>query len=259
MTVLLPTHRAVRALQDAFLRAAKGRALLLPRLIPISETDEDQGLLADLAGGASPLGAEFTLPPAIGKLERQLALTRLVLAWSRRMTIPQSGPDGELAPDISTGAATPAQAAHLAADLARLMDMVETEDRSLDGLAGLGKSQFHHGLVSFARTDDAIMLEDRHAAPFPGLDHFGVGLMDSFRILASVAPRQSPSSAIRASISAEASSVSFFTIIPSLPTPQKTLCHPSPSCHPRTCCGDPFCRHCGAGHSHDGLPGRARQ
>ena len=142
MTILLPTHRAVRALQDAFLRAAKGRALLLPRLVPISDTDEDQGLLADLAGGASPLGAEFTLPPAIGNLERQLALTRLVLAWSRRMTVPQSGPDGELAPVISMGAATPAQAAHLAADLARLMDMVETEDRSLDGLAELVPADF---------------------------------------------------------------------------------------------------------------------
>lgn len=137
ITILLPTHRAVRALQDAFLRAAKGRALLLPRLVPISVTDEDQGLLADLAGGAAPLGAEFTLPPAIGKLERQLALTQLVLAWSRRLEVIQSGPDTELAPVITTGVATPAQAAHLAADLARLMDMVETEDRSLDGLAGL--------------------------------------------------------------------------------------------------------------------------
>jgi ATP-dependent helicase/nuclease subunit B len=142
MTILLPTHRAVRALQDAFLRVAKGRALLLPRLVPISDTDEDQGLLADLAGGTSPLGAEFTLPPATGKLERQLALTNLVLAWSRRMTVPQSGPDGDLAPVVSTGAATPAQAAHLAADLTRLMDMVETEDRSLDGLADLVPDDF---------------------------------------------------------------------------------------------------------------------
>jgi ATP-dependent helicase/nuclease subunit B len=142
MTVLLPTHRAVRALQDAFLRAAKGRALLLPRLLPISNTDEDQGLLSDLAGSTSSLGAEYTLPPAIGKLERQLALTNLVLAWSRSMMVPQSGPDGELAPVVSTGARTPAQAAHLATDLARLMDLVETEDRSLDGLAELVPDDF---------------------------------------------------------------------------------------------------------------------
>ncbi len=162
MTILLPTHRAVRALQDAFLRAAKGRALLLPRLVPISDTDEDQGLLADLAGGTSPLGAEFTLPPAIGKLERQLALTRLVLAWSRRMMIPQPGPGGEFVPDISTGAATPAQAAHLAADLAGLMDMVETEDRSLDGLADLVPDEFSE---HWQRTID--FLENRDACSGP--------------------------------------------------------------------------------------------
>ena len=138
-TILLPTHRAVRAMQEAFLRAANGQALLLPRLVPISETDEDQGLLADLAGGTSPLGAEFTLPPAIGKLERQLALTSLVLAWSKRMA---ATPDGDLAPVVSAGAQTPAQAAHLAADLARLMDMVETEDRSLDNLARLVPAEY---------------------------------------------------------------------------------------------------------------------
>ena len=142
ITILLPTHRAVRALQDAFLRSAKGRALLLPRLVPISDTDEDHGLLADLAGGTSPLGAEFTLPPAIGKLERQLALTSLVLAWSRQMAAAEGGPDAALAPVVSTGATTPAQAAHLATDLARLMDMVETEDRSLDGLAGLVPAEY---------------------------------------------------------------------------------------------------------------------
>jgi ATP-dependent helicase/nuclease subunit B len=156
MTVLLPTHRAVRALQEAFLRAANGRALLLPRLVPISETDEDQGLLADLAGGATPLGAEFTLPPAIGKLERQLALTNLVLAWSRRPSAPQYA---ELAPDLSTSAATPAQAAHLAADLARLMDMVETEDRTLDGLADLVPEEYAE---HWQRTIDFLTIVTEH-------------------------------------------------------------------------------------------------
>ena len=141
MTILLPTHRAVRALQDAFLRAAKGRALLLPRLVPIAETDEDQGLLASIAGTAGPLAAEFMLPPAISSLERQLVLTSLVLAWSRRMRA-AGGPDGDVAPVHSAGAETAAQAAHLAADLAQLIDMIETEGKTLDGLARLVPAEY---------------------------------------------------------------------------------------------------------------------
>ena len=34
VTVLLPTRRACRSLLEAFLEAAEGRALLLPRLLP---------------------------------------------------------------------------------------------------------------------------------------------------------------------------------------------------------------------------------
>src|ERR1700754_4178282 len=58
MTVLLPNRRACRALQEAFLRQAQlepdrkgtASALLLPRLQPIGDVDEDD--LAVLAGGA---------------------------------------------------------------------------------------------------------------------------------------------------------------------------------------------------------------
>ena len=138
MTILLPTHRAVRALQEAFLSAAEGRALLLPRLVPISDTDEDQGLITSLAGAGTSLAAEFVLGPAVSPLERQLTLTRLVLAWSEGLR----GADDGLDAVAAAGATTPAQAAHLAADLARLMDMVETEGRSLDGIADLVPDEY---------------------------------------------------------------------------------------------------------------------
>ena len=36
-TILLPTRRAARALAEAFLRASAGRALLLPRLVPVGD------------------------------------------------------------------------------------------------------------------------------------------------------------------------------------------------------------------------------
>lgn len=139
MTILLPTNRAVRAMQEAFLRAANGRALLLPRLMPIAASDEEGGLLADLGSSGSPLAEEFTLPPSIGKLERELTLTQLVLAWSR-MTA--GAADDGLGPLSQRRMTTPAQAAHLAAELAQLMDMVETESRSLDGIATLVPDEY---------------------------------------------------------------------------------------------------------------------
>lgn len=142
MTILLPTHRAVRALQEAFLRAARGRALLLPHLVPIAETDEDQGLITSLAGAESPLAAEFILGPAISPLERQLALTHLVLAWSRQLRHTDERADGIPEPLVAAGATTSAQAAHLAADLAGLMDMVETEEKSLGRLAELVPDEY---------------------------------------------------------------------------------------------------------------------
>ena len=45
-TVFLPTRRACRALQEAFLRVADGRALLLPRLVPLGDLDAEELLLA---------------------------------------------------------------------------------------------------------------------------------------------------------------------------------------------------------------------
>ncbi|MBT7361163.1 MAG: hypothetical protein HN813_04205, partial [Rhodospirillaceae bacterium] len=38
-TVLLPTRRACRAMQDVFLRLTDGAPLVLPRLIPIGDID----------------------------------------------------------------------------------------------------------------------------------------------------------------------------------------------------------------------------
>ena len=40
--VFLPTRRACRGLRDAFLRASEGRALLLPRMLPLGDLDADE-------------------------------------------------------------------------------------------------------------------------------------------------------------------------------------------------------------------------
>jgi ATP-dependent helicase/nuclease subunit B len=110
-TVLLPTRRATRALQEAFLRASGGSALLLPKIRPIvGITDESLGGLGTPEDLATDSAGE--LLPAISDMARQLALTRLIMAWS----------------EAEGGTRTPAQAAKLARELARLMDAMEIED-----------------------------------------------------------------------------------------------------------------------------------
>lgn len=134
-TILLPTRRAARAMQDAFLDAAGGRAMLLPSIRPISEGDEERSLIEGPVGGSSPALADGAA--AIQPLDRQLTLARLVLAWSERMRGPQATEAQSLATVVQAGASTPAQAAALARELSTLMDAVETERVDLAGLAGL--------------------------------------------------------------------------------------------------------------------------
>lgn len=114
-TIYLPTRRAARAMQEAFLDASQGRALLLPRLRPIGDVDEDASLVAT-AAAAAPSTA-----PAIGEAERLVALTSLVLRWS------QAQRHGGSAATAVTGARTAAQAVALARELSALIDLLETE------------------------------------------------------------------------------------------------------------------------------------
>src|SRR6185436_15250674 len=124
MTVLLPNRRACRTLQEAFLRQAirpdHGSASLLPRLMPIGDLDSDD---LSVLGGAL-FGAAADIPPAIGELKRRMLLARLIMAAPAR-----GGP--------RAGTIRLDQAAQLAAELARLLDQVETERKDLSALEGL--------------------------------------------------------------------------------------------------------------------------
>lgn len=140
MTLILPTPRAARAMQDAFLRASPERALLLPRLVSITDSDEDLTLLSALDAQGLLGGDQITeLPPAMSDIERHVTLTGLVLHWSRAMSEAASGDPAEYLSDAATygGQDTPAQAAALAGDLAQLMDAVEREGSSLQGIKDL--------------------------------------------------------------------------------------------------------------------------
>ena len=124
-TILLPTRRAARALQEAFLRVSGQTALLLPSIRPIAESDEELSLLSGIVSRETLAGPDDSVPLAISELERRLVLTELVLLWSRAMRKPDS--EGEIE-TLAAGARSPAQAQHLASELCRLMDMLETEN-----------------------------------------------------------------------------------------------------------------------------------
>ena len=135
VTLLLPTRRDIRALQEAFLRAAKGAALLLPTIKLISHTGEALATFGDIVEAQATDAAR----PAIGKIERELTLARLVLQWSQAIGSSQG----------SASARTPAQAVRQAKELARLMDVAEMEEVGLDRLEALVPDDFsaHWGLT----------------------------------------------------------------------------------------------------------------
>ena len=120
LTLYLPTRRAARAARQAFVDRAGGAALL-PKIRPLGDLDE-----ADLPDDPAA-GMAAGLKPAISPLRRRLLLTRLVLQWSRAAAaagLADPAPaDGEAAIPAS-----PADAAHLAADLAVLVDQMASED-----------------------------------------------------------------------------------------------------------------------------------
>src|SRR5262245_42556049 len=75
-TIYLPTRRACRLARDLFLETLSLDAAVLPRIVPLGDIDEEEFAFAEAAAG--PLAAmALDLPPALGRLERRLLLTRL--------------------------------------------------------------------------------------------------------------------------------------------------------------------------------------
>ena len=118
-TILLPTRRAVRELEDIFFRLKGSSGVLLPRIRPIGDIDED--LLAP-DQGADDLGTPVTAP---GQL---LLLMELIDEWAR------AHPATRLAQEI---ASAPQQVGGLASSLAEFLDAIETEDIDLAKLPEL--------------------------------------------------------------------------------------------------------------------------
>ena len=137
VTVLLPTRRAARGLREAFLRAAGGRALLLPRmraLAGLSTEEAEELALPDL----------LDLPPAVAPLTRQAVLAEMALRIPTR----------------AGGPATPEQAWMMAGELARLFDEIALEEADVAMLEREAPERFAEAWL--ARLDGLV--PERHAA-----------------------------------------------------------------------------------------------
>ena len=115
-TILVPTRRAARVLQDMLLIESGKTALVLPQIRPIGDLDED------VLEAQRPLTG---LPDAITDIGREFALMSLIDDWANE------NPQLRLAQEL---AQAPQQIQSLAASLAELIDVMETEEVSFDRL-----------------------------------------------------------------------------------------------------------------------------
>ena len=79
-TILLPTRRAIRTLRDAFLRQNNGAPMLLPRMLPLGDIDEEELFIAGWGESETKFdeAIKVDLPDAISSVHRQLILTKHV-------------------------------------------------------------------------------------------------------------------------------------------------------------------------------------
>jgi ATP-dependent helicase/nuclease subunit B len=115
-TILVPTRRAARELQEKLLIESGRTALVLPQIRPIGDLDED-------VLEAQPI--HIDLPDAISDIGREFALIALIDDWARE------NPQLRLARELANA---PQQTQSLAASLAELVDVMETEEVSFDRL-----------------------------------------------------------------------------------------------------------------------------
>jgi ATP-dependent helicase/nuclease subunit B len=137
--ILVPTRRSVRALREAFLRAADGKPTILPRMAPLGDLDE--GEWETLSGDPSALEQL----PAIDAVEREALLAQLVAAFP--------GDDGQPI------AQTAAQALKLARELASLLDELAIDNVPFEKLETLVDGNFAH---HWRRTLKFLSIVARH-------------------------------------------------------------------------------------------------
>ena len=109
---LLPNRRACQNLADAFVKMHDGEAVMLPRMEPLADIEEDEIFLS---GNGDILQK---LKPSIDNMERVLIFTRMIMQK----------------PDMGIDAVSLAQAYSLAENLATLIDKVYSEELDIKKL-----------------------------------------------------------------------------------------------------------------------------
>ena len=112
LLILLPTRRSCRVLRDEFLKQTKGKALLLPRMSPFSDIDEEELFISARGNNVTKI------PPAMSALQRQILLAQTI---SKLPAFSQ----------------TPDQDVKLAKILGQLMDQIYTENLNFSALPTL--------------------------------------------------------------------------------------------------------------------------
>ncbi len=119
MEIFLPSRRACIELSRALIRQGDGRCLLLPKLSPLGDLDEDEELLR------SPQD-DLDIPPLISPFTRLGLLTKLIEDYAKKTDLPSS-----LALSFK-----------LAKSLVSLMDQAAIENVPWEGLVHLVPSEF---------------------------------------------------------------------------------------------------------------------
>ncbi|MCB1721722.1 MAG: double-strand break repair protein AddB, partial [Alphaproteobacteria bacterium] len=123
--ILLPTRRACRVLQDSFLTLKETKPLILPRIQPIGDLDEEDLSLS--ITGQTGQDHAWSLPAALPGLQRQILLARLIR---------------QIHTDDSLYSASHEQTLKLAKALGIFMDHIYTENLDMADLASLVPEDF---------------------------------------------------------------------------------------------------------------------
>ena len=124
-TILLPTRRAIRSLRDAFLRQSAGSPMLLPRMFPLGDLDEEEIFISDWGDARTTFTGEIgvDIPDAISSVHRQLMLAKhIVTVEGKHIRVEQ--------------------AVRLAGELGRLLDQVQTEQLEFKYLNSLVPNEY---------------------------------------------------------------------------------------------------------------------
>ena len=147
-TILLPTRRAARAFGEILQRQSGLKAMVMPRIKPIGDLDEDR-LLDEMEA--------FDLPPAMSKAATFVILQDLVRSWASRHA------DIDFAKDIL---ASPAQALNLAKSLNEFITTIETQECDIGKLEALYDFELaeHRGAIISLLQLATVTLREEQAA-----------------------------------------------------------------------------------------------